>query len=156
MESISKNIHKTLNNGFISLYLHANGMAALTDIQRKAIQSVWGVRGSSILTGGGKAVAEVGSNIPSKGYLRYFGGKYPQEVNVDLPQSVLNTTYTASVEDSNSGKIYKNYLDNNTLLKLKNDFDGIIKIGGTYNITPFFAMQYNTDDDFSTGNYYEN
>lgn len=156
MSAIAGDVTNSLSTGAIALYLHANGLAGLTSAQRQAIQSVWGAGGASILTGGGTAVGEVGSDIPDAGYLALFGGKYPQEVNVDLPTSVASTTYTATSTDAKPGTTYQNYLDAATEKQMETNFDGIISKAGTYNIAPFYTMQYDTDDDFATGAYYAN
>lgn len=156
MSAIAGDVTNSLSTGAIALYLHANGLAGLTSAQRQAIQSVWGAGGASILTGGGTAVGEVGSDIPDAGYLALFGGKYPQEVNVDLPTSVVSTTYTATSTDAKPGTTYQNYLDAATEKQMETNFDGIISKAGTYNIAPFYTMQYDTDDDFATGAYYAN
>ena len=139
-----------INSGKVALYEHANGMSGLTVEQRQTLQTTFAPTGSSITTGGGNAMAEVGMTINS-GYVFFFGGtKYPNEVNVNL-----NVTGTY-IEN---GLKYGNYFTSNDLARYEAIVDKMAGIGvknaaAIMNADGFAGASY--IPDFATNSYWKN
>lgn len=83
-------LRRTTASGKIGRYEHANGMAACTPVQRRAIWDVW-ERTPVTSAGQRHTVAEIGgsqeveASSPSfMGYFSYFGGVYPSEANMNI------------------------------------------------------------------------
>ena len=98
-----------LADGRIGLYMHGNGMAALTPAQRTALWATWGPTGVTA-TGQGQAVDEIGAFTPiDAGYLSYFGGAYAAEANMNYALSGASYTASSGNGDAKPGTIYTGY-----------------------------------------------
>ncbi len=98
-----------LQTGRIGLYQHANGNASLTPGERSALWTTWNAND----TAGGGTVAEVGgSTVADPGYIQFFGGRYPAEVNMNtLTNSGDGTgSYHSSAGEAEPGRAYNGYV----------------------------------------------
>ncbi len=97
-----------LRTGRIGLYQHANGNALLTPSQRSALWATWNAKDAK----GNWTVAELGgSAVEDPGYLGFFGGSYPSEVNVNMLTNSGDGTgvYRSVVGEMEPGRMYGGY-----------------------------------------------
>ena len=95
-------------SGKIGLYQHANGNALLTPGQRSALWATWNAKDVA----GDGTVAELGgSAVEDAGYLQFFGGRYPVEVNMNtLTNSGDGTgSYQSAAGEAEPGHVYGGY-----------------------------------------------
>lgn len=124
---LAANLAPTLiNSGKVGLYQHTNGMAGLSSDQRAALQATFAPTGSSIVTGGGDAMAELGieATTPSPytpGTLAFHGGKFPREANANTD---CNGTWTTA-----AGVVLQNYCTTSNLANIKVAIDSGIQNG---------------------------
>ena len=150
-----------LTNGRIGLYQHANGNAALTPAQLTALWQTWSVTGAGV-HGGGQSVGEVGStSIGDPGYLGFFGGAYPNQVDLNvLTNSGSGTgTYTAGPGDVAPGTVYPDYFTAADLAAVQ---AAVLAANshGARSVAPFITPNGSASDDladpFATGAYWAN
>ena len=146
-----------LSQGNIGLYEHANGVAALTPAQRAALYATWGLPA----TGQRRSLGEVGAPVPvDAGYLSYFGGTYPPEVNMNAVSGagVGSGTYTAVLGDARPGITYQGYYSAADLTNMRASIAAAMAAGAQnvgVVLTPN-AAGVDLDDAFATSPYYAN
>lgn len=112
---VAANLGRTLASGKIGLYQHANGNSELSADQRAAMWATWATTGVTA-TGQGQSVGEVGAFTPVPAdYLSYFGGAYPNEVNMNAVTGSGDGsgTYTAQPGEEVPGKVYTGFVTGN-------------------------------------------
>lgn len=115
-----------LKTGRIGLYQHANGNAGLTVAQRSALWATW--NGQDAAADG--TVAEVGgSTIEAPGYLQFFGGRYPFEVNMNALASGDGTESYSSPVGAEPGHVYGDYVSAAGLASLERQICGAVRHG---------------------------
>ena len=116
-----------LKTGRIGLYQHANGNAGLTIAQRSALWATW--NGQDTTADG--TVAEVGgSAIEAPGYLQFFGGRYPAEVNMNaLASDDGMESYSSTAGETEPGHVYGDYVSAAGLARLERQICGAVRHG---------------------------
>ena len=159
---IASSVSASIATGKIGLYEHGNGMAALTSAQRSAIQATWGATGASLITGGGTGVGEVGAATASQiagGYVGFFGGSYPGEVNMNYQNAGAGSgSYTASAPDSAPGRVYGCFMSKSDLATVKSDMSAAVRYGAR-NIALVSTPNCGTEDIvdlFATSRFWAN
>lgn len=141
-----------INSGKLALYEHGVGAAAITTAERAAIQTTFAPTGSSLVTGGGNAMGEIGFPYVHAS-LPYFGGALPVEDNVNI-FATESDTFT----DTN-GTVYSYFFTAADLTSFKSDVDLAIA-DGAKNLAPVIAPNAfdgtSAGTDFSTNGYWAN
>ena len=153
-------IPQLLDAGSIGLYQHANGNSALTPAQRMALWATWGITGVTP-TGQGQSIGEVGGFVPVPAdYLAYFGGAYPNEVNMNIitGSGDGSGSYTAVTGDASPGAVYTGYTSAADLATMKTAIDAAMAAGAK-NVAIFMTPNGGGEDladPFATGAYWAN
>ena len=143
------NIPQLLGSGAIGLYQHGNGNASLSPAQRTALWQTWAGTGVTA-TGQGQSVGEVGEFNPvDAGYLSYFGGQYPLEVNMNV---TVSGSYTAGAGDAHPGQVYGGQVSASDQAAIETATTAAIGAGArtvAYFLTPNGGTE-DLDDPFAT------
>ena len=148
-------VHRQLvNAGVTGLYQHANGNASLTPAQRSALWTTWHVGQPGNLG----TIAEIGaSSAGDPGYLAFFGGSYPAQVNMNsLEDDADKGSYTAAAGDAHPGKVYRLITSPAGLLRMQRAIDQAHAHGAkdvAVFITPNGGFE-DLDDRFATSAYW--
>lgn len=152
---------QTLAMGNIGLYQHANGNSVCTSAQRTAIWATWGGTGVTP-TGQGQTLGEVNgytTTVPT-GYLAFFGGAYPNEVNMDITTGSGDGsgTYTAVTGDKFPGTVYTGFTTPTDLANTELAI-GFANAAGTKSVAVFMTPNgggEDLDDPFATAPFWAN
>ena len=141
----------------IGLYQHANGNAAMTPSQRAALWAAWGLSGG----GESRTVGEIGGFISiDPVYLGYFGGRYPDQVNMNVVTGSGDGSgsYTASSSDRQPGRSYAGFTSASDLATMELAI-AAARRAGAVNVAIFMTPNgggEDLDDQFVTGGYWAN
>ncbi len=115
-------------SGRIGLYQHANGNAALTPRERSALRATWNVKDAA----GEETVAELGgSAVEDPGYLQFFGGRYPPQVNMNALTGSGDGTgsYRSAAGEAVPGHVYGGYTSVADLAVMEQQTCGAVRHG---------------------------
>ena len=145
-------VAKMLAAGNIGLYEHANGIASLSANHLATLYAAWGLPTS----GQRQSVGEIGLQVPvATGYLAYFGGTYPVEVNANL-SSGKTSSYTAAASDAHPGAVYTGWFSPNDLASAQAGISAAFNAGArnvAIFLTPNSAGE-DLDDQFAVAPYW--
>ena len=153
-------VSQMLALGNIGVYEHANGISVCTPAKRSTIWNTWAPTGINS-NGMGQMVGEVGgfSPIPPV-YTGYFGGSYPNEVNMNILTNSGDGTgsYTAGSGDASPGTVYTGYTSASDLATMETAINAAIGAGAR-NVAIFMSPNGGGEDlvdPFATAPYWAN
>ena len=155
----ASDLESVLTSSNISLYQQPDGNFELSQNSLLSQQyATWSSAGLD-QSQDGPTIGEIPCIIATDPQLpsyvtRYFGSRYPDEVNMNIPWG--SGTYTATAADASPGQTYGDYWTQGDVQQIESGIDGAIRAGAK-NVAAYMTPNLGTEDlvdPFATGAYW--